>query len=55
LLRIIDDRMQDSSTDPETRTRLQRLRSAVVEIGKDTATGLLTAYLQNVIPLRAGG
>lgn len=50
-LRIIDDRLNDASTDAETKNALQRLRSTVADIGKGTLTGVLAAYLKGIIPM----
>jgi hypothetical protein len=51
LLRAIDEQLHDSSTDAETRSALQRLRSTVVDIGKGALSGLLAAYLRGALPV----
>lgn len=46
LLTLIDRRLLDDSLDAETRTKLQRFRGVLVDVGKGAAGGLLAALIR---------
>lgn len=51
LLQILDRRIADEGTDPTTKTRLQRMRDTMVEIGQGVAGSVLAALLKSGLGL----
>jgi hypothetical protein len=46
LLMLLDQRILDPALDPETKTRLERLRGTLVDVGKGAAGGVLAALVR---------
>lgn len=47
LLALIDQRLEDPTVSEDERTRLERLRDTVGDVGKGVVTGLLTALIKS--------
>jgi hypothetical protein len=48
LLRLLDERIESDETSDEEKGKLRRVRGSLVDLGRDVAVGLLTAYLSRV-------
>jgi hypothetical protein len=46
LLQVIEQKLLDDDIDPDTRSKLTRLKSTFTEVGKGTVTALLAAFIQ---------
>lgn len=46
LIELLDRRINDDATDAETRTKLQRLRGTLVDVGKGVAGGVLGSLIR---------
>jgi hypothetical protein len=46
LIALIETRLLDDTLDEPTKSKLRTFRAGLVDVGKGTATGLLTAYIR---------
>lgn len=51
LLNLLDERILDPHLDEETKTKLARLRSTIVDVGKGATGGVLAALIRGAIGL----